>query len=168
MIQANNASNTSTTFTVANNNNNNNLKNMKAKSSSLSSSSSFTSSNNSNPSSSSPSSLFPTKLHAMLEAASKEGFDDVVAWLHGGTAFKVLDSGRFTEEVMPTYFNQRKYKSFLRQLNLYGFQRIHHGPHKGGYAHKFFIQGAPSLCERINKAAPRSSKELIKVRTTSR
>jgi hypothetical protein len=59
----------------------------------------------------------------MLEAASKEGFDDVVCWLHGGTTFKVLNSARFTEEVMPNYFNQRKYKSFLRQLNLYGFQR---------------------------------------------
>jgi hypothetical protein len=100
----------------------------------------------------------------MLADAAKSGFSDIVCWLHGGATFKVQDPSRFTEEVMPKYFNQRKYKSFLRQLNLYGFQRIHHGPHKGGYAHKYFLQGAPALCEKIVKSAPRSSsKEQIVV-----
>jgi HSF-type DNA-binding len=112
--------------------------------------------------SSSPSaSLFPTKLHAMLEDAPRKGFDNVVCWLQGGASFKVLDPARFTKEVMPKYFNQRKYKSFLRQLNLYGFQRVHHGPHKGGYAHKFFLQGMPSLCERMNKSSPRSKEQMV-------
>ena len=107
------------------------------------------------------SSLFPSKLHAMINDAAKKGFDEVVCWLPGGQVFKVLDPARFTEEVMPKYFNQRKYKSFLRQLNLYGFQRIHHGPHKGGYAHEYFLQGAPALCEKIVKNAPRSKEQLM-------
>ncbi|KAG7359462.1 HSF-type DNA-binding protein [Nitzschia inconspicua] len=107
-------------------------------------------------------SLFPKKLHAMLEDASQKGFDDVVCWMPGGSSFKVLDPARFTDEVMPKYFNQRKYKSFLRQLNLYDFSRIHHGPLKGGYAHKFFLQGMPGLCEKINKATTMSRDQMIK------
>ncbi|KAL3910718.1 MAG: hypothetical protein SGILL_007582 [Bacillariaceae sp.] len=52
---------------------------------------------------------------------------------------------------MPRYFNQTKYKSFQRQCNIYGFQRIHHGPHKGGYAHKYFLQDMPDLCSEIKR-----------------
>lgn len=115
-------------------------------------------------SSSSPSSsLFPSKLHAMLEDASEKGFDDIVCWMPGGSSFKVLDTHRFSLSVMPQYFNQRKYKSFLRQLNLYGFARIHHGPHKGGYAHKFFLQGMPDFCERINKDFPRIKEQTVRI-----
>jgi hypothetical protein len=64
---------------------------------------------------SSSSSTFPMKLHLMLSDSEIMGFDDVVCWLPGGQAFKVLDAVRFAEEIMPQYFNQTKYKSFQRQ-----------------------------------------------------
>jgi hypothetical protein len=89
---------------------------------------------------------FPRKLHALLEEAEEKGFHDLICWQSGGKSFKVLNSGNFAKTIMPKYFKQTKFKSFQRQLNIYGFQRIHHGPNKGGYAHACLIQGIPELC----------------------
>jgi hypothetical protein len=92
---------------------------------------------------------FPRKLHAMLEATSKNNLEDVAAWQPGGKSFKVIQPQRFATEIMLTYFNQSKYRSFQRQLNIYGFRRVQHGPNKGGYTHKHFIRYSPELGDRI-------------------
>jgi hypothetical protein len=81
---------------------------------------------------------FPGKLRLLLEEAEKVGFGDIVSWQPGGESFKVKQPERFEKEVLRSYFNQTKYKSFQRQLNIYGFRRIHQGPKKGGYAHRYF------------------------------
>jgi hypothetical protein len=94
---------------------------------------------------------FPLKLHAMLDEASDKNFSHIVAWQDGGKSFKVYDAEAFAIEVMRSHFNQTKYKSFQRQLNLYGFRRIHHGPHKGGYAHKFFMRGQAHLTKVMSR-----------------
>ena len=97
---------------------------------------------------------FPRKLHAMLEAASVNNFEDVVAWQPGGTSFKVVDPKRFADEIMNIHFKQTKYKSFQRQLNTYGFRRFHHGPNKGGYSHRHFVKRSPELCDGIVRRGP--------------
>jgi hypothetical protein len=89
---------------------------------------------------------FPRKLHALLEEAEEKGFQDLICWQSGGKSFQVLNHVHFEKTIMPKYFKQTKFKSFLRQLNIYGFQRIHHGSNKGGYAHACLIQGIPELC----------------------
>ena len=57
----------------------------------------------------------------MLNDAENEKFQDVVSWLPGGRAFKVHQTDNFVATIMPRYFNQTKYKSFGRQLHIYGF-----------------------------------------------
>jgi hypothetical protein len=81
----------------------------------------------------------------MVEDAEENDFSDVVSWINGGRSFKVHKPMDFLDKIMPTYFNQTKYKSFQRQLNLYGFVRSHHGCHKGSYSHKHFRRDDPSL-----------------------
>ena len=76
---------------------------------------SMNASSNSSNNSNGTAATFPMKLHAMLSDAVAMHFSDVVCWLPGGQAFKVLDPKRFSEEIMPRYFNQTKYKSFQRQ-----------------------------------------------------
>ncbi len=100
---------------------------------------------------------YPRKLHDLLEGAEEKGFQDLICWQSGGKSFKVLNSEHFAKTIMPKYFKQTKLKSFQRQLNLYGFQRIHHGPNKGGYAHACLIQGIPEFCLLfIRQGAPES------------
>ena len=75
--------------------------------------------------------LFPWKLHDMLDAADEKGFTSVVSWLPDGRSFKVHDKETFVSLIMRRYFEQTKYKSFQRQLNMWGFERHLSGPHKG-------------------------------------
>ncbi|KAL3934890.1 MAG: hypothetical protein SGARI_003192 [Bacillariaceae sp.] len=53
---------------------------------------------------------------------------------------------------MPRFFQQTKYKSFQRQCNLWGFDRIPNGPQKGGYVRdEHFSRGSPSLVGQIKR-----------------
>jgi hypothetical protein len=74
---------------------------------------------------------FPFKLFEMLEDVEKEGNTGMVSWRHHGHSFTVHEPDVFVEKIMPYYFNQSKYKSFQRQLNLYGFVCIPRGEDKG-------------------------------------
>jgi hypothetical protein len=90
---------------------------------------------------------FPWKLHEMLDNADVEGFSDIVSWLPGNSnSFKVHQPGLFVECIMPRHFKKIKFKSFRRQINMWGFERIKGGAGKGGYRHPNFIRGMPSLC----------------------
>jgi len=92
---------------------------------------------------------FPWKLHILLEEAEREGFTAVISWVQGGTAFRVHDSETFVSCLMPNYFDQSKYESFRRQLNLYGFARVTRGVNKGFISHPCFIRSNRNLCRNI-------------------
>ncbi len=96
-------------------------------------------------------SVFPTKLHRMLQDANREGFHHIVSWVQSGTAFKVHDLDAFMEEVMTKYFDQSKFQSFRRQLNLYDFTRVNSAVHGTYYFHKCFLQHDPRLCSQITR-----------------
>ena len=100
---------------------------------------------------------FPFKLHLMLENAKKDGYDHIVSWLDNGTAFKVRNIEEFVGKVMPIYFDQSKYESFRRQLNLYGFSRLARGEDRGVVSHPNFVQADRSLCMKITRK-PQTSK----------
>jgi hypothetical protein len=91
---------------------------------------------------------FPWKVHEMLETAEKNGDDHVVSWLPDGRSFRVHERDLFVDGMMKVFFNQTKYKSFQRQLNLWGFVRISNRDptEKGGYFHPLFLKGRRDLC----------------------
>ena len=93
--------------------------------------------------------IFPWKLHLMLEEAEANNFQSIVSWVQDGTAFKVHNTTEFLTQVMPRYFDQSKFESFRRQLNLYGFSRITRGENRGVYYHKSFVKSDRSLCKEI-------------------
>jgi hypothetical protein len=104
------------------------------------------------------SNTFPFRLHEMLDTMAQEGSESIVSWCAGNhTAFKVHKPQEFVKTIMPRFFQQTKYKSFQRQCNLWGYERILHGPEKGGYEHPdgFFVRGYPSL---VNKMVRRKIK----------
>jgi hypothetical protein len=74
---------------------------------------------------------FPVKLHSMLDDAEITGNAGIVSWNEDGRSFSVRDSKQFAQKMMQSYFNQTKYKSFQRQLNLYKFVRVSKGKGKG-------------------------------------
>jgi hypothetical protein len=93
---------------------------------------------------------FPWKLHEMLDQVNKDGDDSIVSWLPDGGAFKVHQPDIFTEQIMKDHFNQTKYKSFQRQLNLWGFERnTKESIERGSYYHPLFIRGRKDLCQEM-------------------
>ncbi|KAL7469625.1 hypothetical protein ACHAXS_009887 [Conticribra weissflogii] len=52
---------------------------------------------------------------------------------------------------MPLYFNQTRYTSFQRQLNLYGFHRLSAGQDRNAYYHEYFLKHKIFLCENIGR-----------------
>lgn len=110
---------------------------------------------------------FPEKMHRMLEETEKDGLTDVVSFFSHGRAFGVHDIDRFVKEIMPKYFKQSKWNSFLRQLNLYGFVRITSGPDAGGYYHELFLKGRPNLAFHMRRVGVPQGEDRRKFKTTT-
>jgi hypothetical protein len=94
---------------------------------------------------------FPRKLHYVLEIASKEGLDHIISWQPNGHHFVIHDRPKFIALILPKYFGNIKYKSFLKQLNLYKFSRLTFGKHRGAYVHPCMVRGNPELCDEISR-----------------
>jgi hypothetical protein len=92
---------------------------------------------------------FPLKLFKMLSEVESLGLAKAVSWFPHGRAFAVFDIQTFTEQIMPIYFSQTKWPSFLRQLSLYGFTRLYKDPDRGGYYHENFLRGRPLLASKM-------------------
>lgn len=76
---------------------------------------------------------FPAKLHRIL---SSQQFRHVITWLPHGRAWKILDQEVFEEQVIPLFFKHGHYSSFARQVNGWGFRRIHNGNDTSAYYHE--------------------------------
>jgi hypothetical protein len=93
--------------------------------------------------------LFPCKLHRLLEYAEVSGYSDIISWETHGRAFKIHKRKEFLVQLMPQFFRQTKLASFRRQLNIYGFLRITQGCDKGAYYHELFLRGMFFLSKNI-------------------
>mmetsp|Transcript_12001 Transcript_12001/g.28695 ORF Transcript_12001/g.28695 Transcript_12001/m.28695 type:complete len:353 (+) Transcript_12001:120-1178(+) len=106
---------------------------------------------------------FPWKLHEMLDVVEQRGETSVVSWLPGGKAFRVHNPTQFVDQIMKKCFNQTKYKSFQRQLNLWGFERvIRESAEKGSYFHPLFLRGRRDLCQEMARQKVKSEKKSSK------
>ena len=59
----------------------------------------------------------------LFEIVSSPASDNLVCWSDLGHSFKIVDRDRFAQDVLPLYFKHDNLRSFIRQLNIYGFQR---------------------------------------------
>jgi hypothetical protein len=87
----------------------------------------------------------------MLDDVMRGNKQDIVSWQSHGKAFRVHKPREFAMHIMPRHFKQTHYKSFQRQLHIYGFHRITgKGMHDdGAYYHDMFIHGEKQLSLRM-------------------
>lgn len=93
---------------------------------------------------------FPTNLHILLDEAEKAEHAHIVSWCDQGQSFKIHDQEALVP-LLAKYFRQTKFKSFLRQLQSYGFHRTTRGCDKGVVSHPYFVRGRRSLCFRMTR-----------------
>mmetsp|Transcript_21724 Transcript_21724/g.32889 ORF Transcript_21724/g.32889 Transcript_21724/m.32889 type:complete len:271 (-) Transcript_21724:82-894(-) len=101
---------------------------------------------------------FPAKLYEMLEIVDSLGLSDVVTWLPNGRSFQVKDPTKFMELVVPRFFKATKYRSFQRQLNLWGFIRVVKGQGNGVWYHESFIRGSPEMISKLTRTRIKGQK----------
>ena len=76
--------------------------------------------------------LFPFKLHKLLDAVSDCGDSPAIAWLQDGKSFRIYNRSRFANEIMPIYFATTRFRSFQKNLNLWGFTTPSRNSFNGG------------------------------------
>lgn len=84
---------------------------------------------------------FPQKLMKILD---NDEITDIISWLPCGKVFVIRNRIKFTNEIMPRYFDQVKYTSFTRKLHRWGFRR--HGIIEVAYSHPNFRKDELTLC----------------------
>jgi HSF-type DNA-binding len=104
---------------------------------------------------------FPIKLHSMLQDLKQRGsYSDIVCWSEKGNSFVVLKPRDFTNLLLPVYFRTKKFSSFQRQLNAYGFTKFNLYACQEDihvYYHNFFHRDHP---DRLKCVKRRSSLDL--------
>jgi hypothetical protein len=95
----------------------------------------------------------------MLADAETEGNEHIVSWLPGGRSFRIHNRAKFISTILPKYYYRINVRSFLRQLNLYGFDRETEQTSQeyGAYHHDYFIREHPGLSSRMKRTASSSS-----------
>ncbi|KAH9109984.1 hypothetical protein LEN26_005374 [Aphanomyces euteiches] len=99
--------------------------------------------------------MFLKKLFDMIETLPSE----LGGWCDHGTAFEIKDPREFERVVLPKYFKQCKFTSFVRQLNFYGFQKrkketllvAHEATESVVFFHPHFQQHAPHHMAKIKR-----------------
>ena len=78
-----------------------------------------------------------------------------------GRAWKIHDKDLLISEVVPNFFSQSKYESFTRQVNGWGFKKLHQsGNDYNAYYHEQFLRGLPHLTPLMRRVPQNQGKLL--------
>ena len=106
---------------------------------------------------------FPLVLYNILNQVEQDGFAHVISWQVHGRCF-IVHKQQKIEEVLSFYTKQTtKWKSFLRQLRGYGFQRLTQGRDKGGFYHEKFLRGRDFLATLVVRHSSSSGQRQMKM-----
>ncbi|KAF0697697.1 Aste57867_11624 [Aphanomyces stellatus] len=97
-------------------------------------------------------------LVCLFEILTKEDAS-VIAWCDDGKAFAVYDYDAMERHILPTYFRHSKYSSFQRQLNYFGFRKLHKTKDAvtlSHYRQPNFVQNDPSRLLLIHRKTNRA------------
>ncbi len=91
---------------------------------------------------------FIRKIYNILE---EQLFPEIVDWNAEGNAIVIKKPSEFGSKVLPKYFKHNHISSFIRQLNMYSFQkkRSRHAGHI--YSHELFQRGQKHLLCQIKR-----------------
>merc|ERR1719272_2341982 len=94
---------------------------------------------------------FLTKL---FQIVSNQQTDQAIIWTPKGDSFVITDPETFARDILPTYFKHNNIRSFIRQLNTYGFRKrtnISSSDEHLEFFHEKFRRDEPALLVQIKR-----------------
>ena len=77
---------------------------------------------------------------------------EIVDWGDGGNYFEIKNLERFTNEILSKHYKTGNYYSFVRQLNFYGFSKIHSDiPTTHCFQNIYFLKDFPEMLSKITR-----------------
>ena len=83
-----------------------------------------------------------------MEILSNEGWVESIQWCPGGEAFEILNPTAFSNDILPMYFKNSKYNSFVRKLYRWGF-RMKSVQCKNVFYHTKFLRDRKELIPQM-------------------
>ncbi|KAI7850549.1 HSF-type DNA-binding-domain-containing protein [Circinella umbellata] len=104
---------------------------------------------------------FVSKLFNMVEDPE---IQDLITWSDNGDVFRVFNPTAFSKNVLPRYFKHNNWQSFVRQLNMYGFNKVNDMIHSNlrnenqmwEFRHPHFRRGEVEDLRNIKRKSVRS------------
>jgi hypothetical protein len=92
--------------------------------------------------------IFPQVLQEILTTPE---YQSIAHWLPDGLSFVIADKQRFSGEILPKYFREAQFHSFIRKLNRWGFRRVKSRDkgEESSFAHINFVREKPWLCLKM-------------------
>lgn len=90
------------------------------------------------------------KLYRILEDKDSQ---HLISWSKRGDVFYVTNPASFSKTVLPQYFKHNNWQSFIRQLNMYGFNKINDmtQTQTWEFKHPKFKRGAEDELDHIKR-----------------
>lgn len=93
-------------------------------------------------------SAFLEKLYDMLEDKS---YEDYICWCADGTTVLVKKVEEFSQIVLPKFYKHNNFQSFVRQLNMYSFNKTSHDANWREFKQPLFRRGMRNLLGFISR-----------------
>eukprot|EP00299_Pterocystis_sp_00344_P013876 c6840_g2_i2.p1 GENE.c6840_g2_i2~~c6840_g2_i2.p1 ORF type:complete len:215 (-),score=32.58 c6840_g2_i2:750-1394(-) len=99
------------------------------------------------------SSQIPAFLNKTYDIVEEPSINHIISWSDSGLSFVIHDTTLFCTQILPAHFKHSNLASFVRQLNIYGFQKVGN-KNLWEFRHDKFRRNERHLLTQIKRKTP--------------
>ena len=74
----------------------------------------------------------------LFDILNNNTYNEIISWNYDGTSIIIKEINNLSDIILPKFYTHNNYKSFVRQLNIYGFKKIKTIKNGEGFKHEKF------------------------------